>query len=71
MTVGERIKELRTNRGLSQKKLGDKCNPPMDAAYIRRIESGKSSPTVNALERIALALDVMVADFFKGDEDGK
>lgn len=68
MTVGERIKELRTERGWSQKTLGEKCDPIMDAAYIRRIESGKSSPTANTMKRLALALEVRLVDLFDFDE---
>ena len=66
MTIGENIKNLRLERGYSQKKLGDLCVPTIDASNIRRIESGRTHPTNLTLWRIAKALNVEVADLTKG-----
>lgn len=54
MTVGERIKKIRTKKGLTQKKLGELCG--MNEVQIRQYELGKANPKIETLERIALAL---------------
>ena len=58
ITIGERIKNIRTARGLSQKALGDLCNPPIDSAAIRRLEKSESNPTIETINRVALALNI-------------
>lgn len=67
MTVGERIKALRLERGLSQKALGELCKPKLGASHIGRIENG-TAPTTKTLDRIAAALDVPASDLLTGDE---
>lgn len=56
--VGEEIKVCRRLKGLTQKQLGEKCDPPMKDSAIRRIESGRIKPTSETLARIAVALDM-------------
>ena len=56
MTVGERIRFLRMERGLTQKQLGDSCG--LADSAIRRYESNRGNPTQKTLQRIADALDV-------------
>ena len=55
MNLGEKIKQARQERGLTQKQLGDLCG--MADSAIRRYESGRGNPTQKTLERIARALD--------------
>lgn len=50
------IKELRKNKGLSQKELAHLLN--VSPAYIQQIEAGKKNPSVSTLKRIASALEV-------------
>lgn len=64
MSLGETIKKHRLDKGLSQKKLGDLCDPKIDASNIRRIENGTISPTASTLSRIAKALGVNVINLF-------
>ena len=64
MSIGETIKKERTRLGLSQRKLGDKCNPKIDASNIRRIENGSISPTADTINRIAVALGVPLTSLF-------
>ena len=40
----------------------------IDRAQYSRVETGKSEPVVSTLEKIARALEVEVADFFKDDQ---
>lgn len=59
--IGERIKDLRIKRGLSQRALGELCDPKMDAGHIRKIESGKVSPTAETLLRLQNALQTAIS----------
>ena len=56
--VGERIKEVRLQKGISQADLVGKMQGEIDPTNISRIESGRSNPTVFTLFRIAEALGV-------------
>jgi transcriptional regulator with XRE-family HTH domain len=69
MSLGQAIKNKRLEKGLSQKKLGELCDPKIDASNIRRIENGDVSPTTDTVVRIARALDVPVTDFFILDKE--
>ena len=66
LSIGERIRALRTEQGLTQKQLGERCG--MSDAEIRKFESDRGSPTVRSLQRIADALGSSVA--FLVDEHG-
>ena len=54
-TVGERVRRLRIEQGLTQSALS--C-PGLTAAQISRIESGKRHPSLQAIRRIARKLGV-------------
>lgn len=58
MTVGERIKELRTSKGMTQKELGEKSG--ILAPNIRKYESSRQNPKAETLQKIANVLDVPV-----------
>ena len=58
MTVHENIRKIRKEKNLTQKQLGDLCNPKIAEANIRKYELGKANPKVETLERIAAALGV-------------
>ena len=60
--VGERIRELRKSKGLTQKQLGDLCNPKMSDSAIRRYEAGGANPKPSTIEKIANALGVLPGD---------
>ena len=49
-SIGERLKRLRLERGLSQR---DLSSPGVSYAYISRIEAGARSPSVKALRMLA------------------
>lgn len=74
-TAGQKIKEKRLEKGLTQKQLGDLCDPKMKDSAIRRYESGKVTPKTQTLKRIAKALEVSVielqSDFDVGFTDKK
>jgi tetratricopeptide (TPR) repeat protein len=56
-TVGERLRRLRTERGLSQRELSA---PGVSYAYVSRIEAGARRPSVKALRQLARKLGVSV-----------
>jgi transcriptional regulator with XRE-family HTH domain len=61
--VGHRIKELRTNQGLSQEKLALRAE--MDRTYLAGAEQGKRNISLRSLEKIVMALNVSFEVFFK------
>jgi len=60
--LGENIKSLRKQKGLTQMDLSAMCN--MDKPNIVRIETGRTNPTTKTLKIIADALEVKVSDLF-------
>ncbi|MDQ2983929.1 MAG: tetratricopeptide repeat protein [Actinomycetota bacterium] len=56
-TIGQRLKRLRLERGLSQREL---AGPGVSYAYISRIEAGARRPSVKALRTLAPKLGVSV-----------
>lgn len=56
MTLGEKIKFYRTNRGLTQKQLGDMTG--IHEVSIRKYELDKITPKKEQLEKIASLLNV-------------
>ncbi|MDE3181066.1 MAG: helix-turn-helix transcriptional regulator [Acidobacteriota bacterium] len=66
MVIGERIKTLREQKGLSQ---GDiEKSSGLLRCYISRVEHGHTVPSLETLERFAAALDVpLYRLFYFGD----
>jgi transcriptional regulator with XRE-family HTH domain len=64
-TIGQRLKRLRLERGLSQREL---AAPGVSYAYISRIEAGSRQPSVKALRRLAAKLNVS-ADYLETGSD--
>ncbi len=56
VAVGQRIRNYRTKKKLSQEKLAELsgCHP----TYIGQVERGEKNATVESLEKISMALDV-------------
>ena len=63
-TVGQRIKELREQRGLTQSDLAKEL---FDRTYISRIESGKLVPPLVTLELLADRMSVPLSVLIDGD----
>lgn len=55
MPTGTKIKEIRKQKGLTQKQLGDLCG--IADSNIRKYENGKQNPKIETLQKIATALD--------------
>lgn len=58
MTVGENIRRIRKEKGLTQKQLGGLCQ--INEVQIRQYELGKANPKIETLEKIANALQCSV-----------
>ncbi|MFA9379139.1 MAG: helix-turn-helix domain-containing protein [Lachnotalea sp.] len=56
MTVGENIKRIRKEKGLTQKKLGELCG--INEANIRKYELGNANPKIETIDKIASALGI-------------
>lgn len=61
MPTGVKIKEIRLQKNLTQKQLGELCG--MADSAIRRYESGKANPKLETLQKIASALKVPLSAF--------
>jgi len=66
--IGARLRALRTERGLSQ---GDiEKSTGLLRCYLSRLENGHSVPSLETLERLAVALGVPLYQiFYRGEED--
>ncbi len=61
--VGRRIKELRNKLGISQEELAFRSN--VHRTYIASLEVGKRNISITLLEKIVIALEVSLSEFFK------
>ena len=68
MTIGENIRRIRKERGLTLKQLGDEIG--VSEAYIRAYEAGRRNPKQDKLEALATALHVNVEALTGADFDG-
>lgn len=62
--VGQKIKQIRNEKGLSQEKLALKAE--IDRTYLAGVEQGKRNPSLKSLEKIVEALDISFQDLFEG-----
>ena len=60
--VGDRIRDLRTEHGLSQEQLA--FNADITPSYLGQIERNQKNPTVKVVERLCQSMGVSLADFF-------
>lgn len=61
---GERIKELRNAKGMSQEKFA--LSIDMDRTYYASVESGKRNVSINNIDKIAHGLGISLEELFKG-----
>ena len=62
--TGDMIRKYRTEKGLTQKKLGELCG--IADSNIRKYESGNQNPKIETLQKIADALDIPVNHLLAG-----
>jgi transcriptional regulator with XRE-family HTH domain len=63
------LRKLRVAKGLSQEALA--IDAGIDRTYVSRLERNLENPTVAVLERIALAMNSRLTDFFETPEQGE
>jgi transcriptional regulator with XRE-family HTH domain len=69
MSLGERIKRNRNEKGLSLRDLAGRVD--LSASFLSQIEQGKASPSIENLKKIANCLDVRVSYLIEDDEAKK
>lgn len=62
--VGQRIKEIRNQQGLSQEKLALKAE--IDRTYLAGVEIGKRNISLKSLDKIVKALGISFEELFSG-----
>ena len=67
MTIGEKIRVTRKEKGITQKELGALCGT--HGEMISQYEKGMRKPKIATLKRIALALDVKLSHFVDVEDD--
>lgn len=61
--IGQRIKELRISKNITQQDLAAACN--FEKSNMARLESGNTNPTLYTMKKIADNLDVFLEDLIK------
>jgi transcriptional regulator with XRE-family HTH domain len=67
--LGERIKALRAERGLQQRQLAEKAG--LTPSMVSQIESGRLTPSLPTLGKLAAALGVPIASLFESSPNGR
>jgi transcriptional regulator with XRE-family HTH domain len=65
MEIGRRLRELRKSRRLSQAELEFRTG--LLRCYTSRVENGHTVPSVETIEKYAIALGIPLSDFFSKD----
>lgn len=61
--VGVNVQRLRREKDLSQEELAHRAS--IHQTYLSGVETGKRNPSVGVLDRVAKALNVDIAEFFR------
>src|SRR3989304_4146696 len=69
VTVGERLKILRLERALQQRQLAEKAN--LTPSMVSQIESGRLTPSLHTLGKLAAGLGGPIASLFETRPDGR
>lgn len=64
--LGQRIRELRTERGYSQESFADKCG--VHRTFMGTVERGESNLSFQNIARVAATLGVTLSHLFEGIE---
>ena len=69
MLIGDRLRAMREEKNLSQGDIEKKTG--LLRCYLSRVENGHTVPSLDTLSKIALALDMPIAQFFADDSFGR
>lgn len=61
--IGERIRNFRKERGLSQEELAEIAN--LHTTYIGQLERGEKNATLESIAKVANALEISLEDLFR------
>jgi len=61
--IGNRIREVRNLKNISQMQLSNLAD--LDRTYITSVENGKRNISIVNIEKIAIALDISIKEFFE------
>lgn len=64
----ERIKQIRVQLGITRRELAEKVG--ISTLYVYDIETGRRTPSVDTLRKLAVALDATVDELLKQTKDG-
>lgn len=67
INIGSKIKDLRTQKGLTQEELGDRCE--LSKGFISQLERNLTSPSIATLVDILQCLGTDLKEFFQDSED--
>lgn len=67
--IGNRLKRLRNDKGLTQKELAAKIHDGVDYTYIGKIERGQQLPSLKVLLKISENLSVPVSYFLREETE--
>ncbi len=65
MNLGDSIRKIRQTRGLSQGEMQKRTG--ILRSYLSRVENGHTIPSLATLQRLAVAMEVTLADFFPSE----
>jgi transcriptional regulator with XRE-family HTH domain len=63
--IGLRIKELRTEKNLTQEAVAWKAE--VDRTFMNHVENGRRNVSVESLEKIVSGLETNIKEFFNSD----
>lgn len=63
--IGLRIKELRTEKNLTQEAVAWKAE--VDRTFMNHVENGRRNASIESLEKIISGLDTNIKEFFNSD----
>ena len=67
MDIGEKLKQLRQQRGLTQEELADRCE--LSKGFISQVERDLASPSIATLMDMLECLGVSVSQFFSDRQE--
>lgn len=67
MSIGKKLKALRTLCGLTQEELADRCE--LTKGYISQLENDLTSPSISTLTDMLVALGTDLKTFFSDEEE--
>jgi len=66
MTVGEKIKQLRKDKGLQQKTVATDVG--LDQSNYNKVENGRREPSVEVLQKLSVILEVTVDELLNSED---